>query len=110
MELFNDKFRRRTKKFAIDVIKFYGKLRKTDESRIVGKQLLRAATSVAANFRAAARARSDAEFHAKLSITVEETDESQFWLEIMEEAELAASSLIEPLHAEASELVAVFSA
>jgi len=80
---FNEKYRSRTKKFAIAIIRFYGRQKKTDEMRIIGKQLVRSATSVAANFRAATRARSNAEFFSKMCIVVEEADETVFWLEIL---------------------------
>jgi four helix bundle protein len=67
--------KQRTKQFAIRNIKLFKALPNNDESKIIGKQLLRSATSVAANYRAVCRARSDAEFHSKLSIVVEEIDE-----------------------------------
>lgn len=85
---FNEDLRNRTKIFAVRIIKMYSILKKTDEIRIIGKQLLRSGTSVAANFRAVCRARSDKERFAKLSIVVEEADETLFWLEILEETEL----------------------
>lgn len=85
---FNEDLRNRTKAFAVRIIKMYAKLYKTDEIRIIGKQLLRSSTSVAANFRAVTRARSDKERFAKLSIVVEEADESLFWLEILNESKL----------------------
>ena len=85
---FNEDLRERTKIFAVRIIKMYSILKKTDEIRIIGKQLLRSGTSVAANFRAVCRARSDKERFAKLSIVVEEADETLFWLEILEETEL----------------------
>lgn len=76
-------FKKRTKEFALRIIKLYQHLPKNDEARIIGKQLLRSATPVAAYYRAACRARSDAEFFSKISIVVEEADESLFWLEII---------------------------
>ena len=76
-EEFNELFRQRTKKFAVDVIKYCNTLPPTPASRVIVYQLIKAATSVAANYRAACRARSKAEFHAKMSIVVEEGDESQ---------------------------------
>ena len=80
---FNSDIKTRTKKFAIRIIKMYSKLQKNDELRIIGKQLLRSSTSVAANFRAACRARSKKEYYAKLCICVEESDETLFWIEIL---------------------------
>ncbi len=70
------KFRERTKRFVVDVIELYRSLPKTEEARIIGKQLLRSASSVGANYRAACGARSQAEFHSKTSIVIEEADES----------------------------------
>ncbi len=106
-ESFNDSFRRRTKAFAINIIKFIGNLKKNDELRILCKQLLRSSTSVAANFRAACRARSQAEYFAKLCIVVEEADESLFWLELLEEAELCKTRSTEEMKKECTEILSV---
>jgi len=97
----------RTKAFAIQVIKFFQKLSKTDEARVLGRQLLRSATSVAANYRAVCRAESDADFIHKLGTVVEEADESLLWLELLEEASLCPSPLLAPLKSEANELVRI---
>ncbi len=78
--------------------------------RIIGDQLLRAATSVAANYRAAGRARSKAEFIAKLGTVQEEADESVFWLEMVIEGGLLEPNLVNDLLAEANELTAIFTA
>ena len=75
--------KQRTKDFALRIIRLFQALPKTDEARIIGKQLLRSTTSVASNYRAACRARSDAEFFSKISIVVEEADETLFWLELL---------------------------
>ena len=91
---FAEYFKKRTKQFSIKIIKCFQNLPKTEEARIVGKQLVRSATSTAANYRAVCRARSDAEFFSKLSIVVEEADESVFWLEILLEAELIKTTEI----------------
>ncbi len=109
METYNEKFRTRTKKLAVDVIKFYVSLKKSDELRIIGKQLIRSVTSVAANFRAATRARSDKEFYAKLCVVIEEADETLFGLELMMEAELIKPHEIENFSTEVTELLSVFS-
>jgi four helix bundle protein len=85
---FIEQFKLRTKKFALDSIKFFQALPKTEEARVLGKQYLRSATSTAANYRAVCRARSKAEFFSKLSITVEEADESCLWLELFIESEI----------------------
>ncbi len=84
---FAEAFKKRTQKFVVDNIKFFRTLPKTEEAKIIGRQLLRSSSSVGANYRAACRARSKAEFHSKLSIVVEEADESIFWMEILIEAE-----------------------
>ena len=69
----------RTKSFAIRVIKMFQRLPKTDEARVLGKQVLRSGTSVAANYRAACRSKSRADFISKLGTTVEEADETLLW-------------------------------
>ena len=80
--------RARTKDFAIAVIRFCVALPPEDPERVIGRQLLRGGTSVGANYRAVCRARSDREFLAKLGPTIEEADESSYWLEILVEAGL----------------------
>lgn len=105
-----EELRNRTKQFALRVIKLFRNLPKSPEAQILGKQLLRAATSVAANYRAAGRARSKAEFIAKIGIVVEEADESVFWLECLIEAGIVREDLLRNLLAEANELVAIFAA
>jgi four helix bundle protein len=72
----------RTKVFVLDAIKFYQSLPKTEEAKMIGRQFMRSSSSVGANYRAACRSRSKAEFYSKLSIVVEEADETAFWLEI----------------------------
>jgi four helix bundle protein len=79
----------RTKKFAIRVIGAFSRLPKSEQARVLGRQFLRSVTSVAANYRAACRARSRADFISKISIVVEETDETLLWLELIVEAGLA---------------------
>lgn len=86
----------------------YIALPKTDELRIVGKQLIRASTSVAANYRAVCRARSKAEFCAKMNIVVEEADETLFWLEVLEETAIVSAEKLKELKAESLELLSVF--
>jgi four helix bundle protein len=100
--------RDRTKSFALRVIKLCDSLPKTDVGRTIGRQLLRSGTSVAANYRAVGRARSQAEFTAKLGVVIEEADESMFWLELIAESELIPQQRIVDLTAEASELLAIF--
>jgi four helix bundle protein len=104
---FAEYFRNRTKKFVVDNIRLYRLLPKSEEARIVGKQLLRSSSSVGSNYRAACRARSQAEFHSKLSIVVEEADESVFWMEILIEAEIIKQNEINSLMTEANEILKV---
>lgn len=106
---FAEQFRSRTKKFVIDNIKLYRSLPKTEEARIIGKQLLRSSSSVGANYRAACRTRSQAEFHSKISIVVEEADESLFWMEVLIEADIIKQSEIVVLMNEANEILKVTS-
>jgi len=106
---FIEAFKKRTKALSVAIILFYDNLKKTDTIRIVGKQIIRSATSTAANYRAACIARSDREFFAKMSIVTEEADETLFWLEVMEEASLADVKLIKPLKQEALEISKIVS-
>lgn len=100
----------RTKRFAVNVIVFVRELPPTLDGRELGRQLLRAATSVAANYRAACRARSRAEFIAKLGIVLEESDESLFWLELIVDSKLKPMARVETLMNEADQLTAIFTA
>ena len=97
----------RTKRFALRVIRLVQSLPNTMEAQTIGRQLLKAGTSVGANYRDACRGRSRAEFAAKLGIVEEESDESAFWLEIIIEAGLLKKRLVQPLPDEADELVAI---
>ena len=103
----NEQFRNRTKKLAIATIKAFSNWKKTDEIRIIGKQLIRSSTSVAANYRAVCRARSDRERYAKLCIVVEEADETQFWLEILVESDLIKIAEVLNIQQEVQEIVKV---
>ncbi|PWS31645.1 four helix bundle protein [Pedobacter paludis] len=97
----------RTKKFVLDSIKFYQTLPKTEEARIIGRQFIRSSSSVGANYRAACRSRSKAEFFAKLSIVVEEADETAFWIEILTESGITDSSKTYLLLKEVNEILAI---
>ncbi len=97
----------RTKQFALRIIKLVGALPRTIEGRSIAGQLMRSGTSVAANYRAACRARSKVEFVAKLGIVEEEADESAFGLELIIDASLMKESKVRPLLAEAGEIVAI---
>ena len=98
----------RTKRFAVDVIRLCRELPPTLDGRRLGQQLLDSATSTAANYRASCRARSRAEFIAKLGTVLEEADESLFWLELMVDAQLVTKAKAERLLKEADELTAIF--
>jgi four helix bundle protein len=100
----------RTKKFALRIIRVIRSLPPGLEGRIIGHQLLRSGISVAANYRAVCRARSRPEFLAKLSIVIEETDESAFWLELLVDAGLISEVKLKELKSEANQLVAIFNA
>ena len=103
--------RNRTKAFSIQIVRLCRGLSKEWYVRELGKQLLRSGTSVAANYRACGRARSDKEFCSKLGVVVEEADESQLWLELLPEAEpKIAGDAHTKLLREASELTAIFTA
>ena len=82
-------------------------LPKNSTSKIISHQIVRCGTSVASNFRAACRARSKAEFIAKLGIVEEEADETLFWLELIEESGILTSNLIQEIKREASEITAI---
>jgi four helix bundle protein len=101
--------RERTKKFAIRIVRLFQALPKSAEAQVMGKQLLRCGTSVAANYRAVCRARSKAEFIARMGIVAEEADESVLWLELLEETGILRHEQLEDILKEAKELVAIFS-
>ena len=98
----------RTKGFALRVLRLYRSLPRTEEARILGSQLLRSSTSIGANYRAAFRGRSRAEFVAKLGIVLEEADETVFWLELLQEGTIFPAGKLRDLLQEANELVAIF--
>jgi four helix bundle protein len=97
----------RTKRFALDVIRFCCALPRTPECVVVTRQLMRSATSVGANYRAACRSRSRADFVAKLALVEEEADESLYWLELLSEFRISAREELVRLMNEAGELVAI---
>jgi four helix bundle protein len=98
----------RTRKFAIDVLNFTDVLPNRKSANIISNQLGRCASSVAANYRAACRARSHNEFIAKIGLVEEEADESTFWLDILPETKNSEKAVVEPLLKEARELTAIF--
>jgi four helix bundle protein len=105
-----EQLKARTKRFALDVIALVGTLPRTLVGEIIARQIVRSGTSTGANYRAACRARSRAEFVAKLGVAEEEADETLYWLELLLEARLGESSATQRLIAEAAELVAILSA
>lgn len=88
-EIFVEKLKKRSKKFGVDVILFCDSLKQKKASSVVTYQIVKSATSTGANYRAACRGRSQAEFFSKICIVVEEADESVFWLEVIEESNLS---------------------
>jgi len=103
-----EELKKRTKQFALQAIRLVEALPRTRAAEVIGNQLLRSATSVAANYRAACRARSQADFIHKLGLVEEEADESLFWLELMVEANLLPATAVQELIREANELTAIF--
>ena len=97
----------RTKKFALRILKLVTALPDTIAGRAVGNQIVRSGTSVAANYRATCRARSKAEFIAKIGVVLEEVDETLLWLELIAEGKLLSPKRVEPLLIETNELVAI---
>ncbi len=100
----------RTKKFALRVLKLAEKLPRSVRGRVLANQIARAGTSVAANYRACCKARSKAEFIAKIGIAEEEADEVKFWLEMIAESALVPQARLSDLHQEARELTAILAA
>ncbi|MBV9009709.1 MAG: four helix bundle protein [Verrucomicrobia bacterium] len=105
-----DELKQRTKQFALRVMRLVDALPKSPKGRAIASQLVRSGTSVAANYRAACRGRSRAEFIAKIGVAEEEADEVTLWLELIVEDELMPSRKIQPPLQEAGELTAIFAA
>jgi four helix bundle protein len=108
-EEFNELFRKRTKKLALDIIKLVSPIKYSDAVGTMRKQLIDACTSVASNYRAACRARSQRERYSKLCIVVEEADETVFWLEMFVEAEFLTKAACALVYNEAEEILKVMS-
>ena len=105
-----EQMRARTKDFALRVVRLYKTLPSGTAAQVLGKQLLRCGTSVGANYRAACRSRSRAEFVSRLAIVIEEADESMYWMELLVDGGVIKASKLEPLQNEAKELTAIFTA
>ena len=103
-----DEMRKRTKQFALRTMKLCDALPRTRSGNVVANQLIRSATSVGANYRAACRARSNADFISKIGITLEEADESVYWMELILESEMKSEKQMALLLKEGCELVAIF--
>ncbi len=101
---------KRTKSFAVRIFKMVEKLPKSKGTEVIAYQIIKASSSVAANYRAVCRAKSKADFIHKLKIVEEEADESLFWLEFIEDLELMRKGLLKELIKEADELVSIFTA
>ncbi len=102
-----EELKRRTKQFVLRIMKLVVALPRDERGRVIANQLMRSASSTGANYRAACRGRSKAEFISKLGNVVEEADESCFWLELIIEGELLNVKLVEPLLQEANEILAI---
>jgi len=105
-----EQLRDRTKAFALRVIRLFRSLPYKTDTQVLGKQLLRCGTSVAANYRAACRARSKAEFIARIAIVADEADEAVLWLELLIESGIIKSEMTVSLLGEAKELAAILTA
>jgi four helix bundle protein len=99
--------RKRTKAFALRILKLVDALPKTTAGRALASQIVRSGTSVAANYRAACRAKSPADFISKMGTVEEEADETFFWLELLEESELITATKLTAIKQEANELIAI---
>ncbi len=97
----------RTKLFALRILRLYSRLPKSAEAQVIGKQLLRSGTSVAANYRESCRARSKAEMVSKLGIVEQELDESVLWLELLGDAEIVRQELLKEILDEANQLLRI---
>jgi len=104
----NSDLRERTKQFALRIIQLASMMPRTREGDIIAKQVVKSGTSVGANYREAGRARSKAEFTAKIGVVEQEADETLYWLEIIRECDWIKHELVDSLVIEADELVAIF--
>jgi four helix bundle protein len=98
----------RTKEFALAVIKLYATLPKRTEAQVIGRQLLRSGTSVGAHYREAQRAKSDADFISKIEGGLQELEETEYWLELLGEANISSEERVTSLRKETNELLAIF--
>jgi four helix bundle protein len=102
-----DELKNRTKTFGLRIIRLVQSLPNSKTADVIGRQLLRSGTSVGANYRAACRARSRAEFISKMGIVEEEADESIYWMEILQESEIVQLDQLKELQREGNELLSI---
>ena len=105
-----EELKQRTQQFALRVLALAGALPRSPAGRVIAYQLIKSATSVGANYRAACRGKSKADFVSKLGTVVEEADESVYWMELIMAGGLMKPELVQPLCQEANELTAIFAA
>ena len=103
-----EQMRNRTKEFAKQIIALCRELPENREGRLIGNQIFRSGTSVGSNYRAVCRARSKADFIAKIGLVLEETDETLYWLELIDETKVMKNGALRGIKKEANELVAIF--
>ncbi len=104
----NEDLKIRTKNFAVRIIRLFAALPKTTEAQVIGKQFLRSGTSVGAQYREAQHAKSDADFVSKIDGSLQELEETAYWLELVEEMNLFSSEKLKPIQQETKELTAIF--
>ena len=103
----NEDLKSRTKNFALRIIKLYSALPKTTEAQVSGKQIIRSGTSVGAQYREGCRAKSNADFISKLEGSLQELEETCYWLELIEEAGIFSQEKLKPLQTEAEEIIKI---
>ena len=103
-----DDLARRTRRFALAIVRLYAALPKSTVSYVMGRQVLRSGTSVGAHYREARRAKSNADFISKMESALQELDETGYWLELLQDAHLAGNEAVARLLAESNELIAIF--
>ena len=104
----NEDLKLRTKEFALRIIRLYASLPKSTEAQVVGKQILRCGTSVGAQYRESQYAKSDADLISKIEGSLQELEETEYWLELIEAMELFKPTQLQPIRTEAGELKAIF--
>ncbi len=104
----NEDLKKRTKDFAVRIIRLFAALPKTTEAQVVGKQVLRSGTSVGAQYREAHHAKSDADFISKIEGSLQELEETTYWLELVEEMQMFPTEKLQAIQGETKELIAIF--